>query len=234
MLALVGLTALAVAALSVAWPGRSGEAPPPDSLLTVDGRSPPQGLVSPTGVPSAVSTVEPRATAPAVASLTVRLVIPRIGVDAPVTARGVDADGVMQNPDGPEDVVWYDFTARPGQGDNAVFSGHLDYHDYGPAVFARLQEVTAGDLVEVRLEDGTVHRYAVTLSVLYPADLAPSREIVGPTGRDMVTLVTCGGTWQGRPRGYSHRLVVRADHLPVLPQADGGEGAARQGRRDTA
>jgi LPXTG-site transpeptidase (sortase) family protein len=135
------------------------------------------------------------------------------GIDAPVTVKGVDPNGSMQNPNGPEDVVWYDFTARPGQGGNAVFSGHLDYHDYGPAVFARLREVAAGDLVEVRLEDGTVQRYVVTMSVLYPADSAPSQEIVGPTGREMVTLVTCGGTWQGRPQGYSHRLVVRADHL---------------------
>jgi LPXTG-site transpeptidase (sortase) family protein len=162
------------------------------------------------------------------------LVIPSIDIDAPVTVKGVDANGVMQNPNGPEDVAWYDFTARPGQGENAVFSGHLDYHDYGPAVFARLAEITAGDLVEVRLEDGNVHRYVVTVSVLYPTDSAPSREIVGPTGREMVTLVTCGGTWQGRPRGYSHRLVVRADHLSVLPQGDSGEGAARQGRRDIA
>jgi sortase A len=143
----------------------------------------------------------------------VRLVIPRIGVDAPVTVRGVDSSGLMENPSGPEDVAWYDFTARPGQGGNAVFSGHLDYHDYGPAVFAHLGEVRAGDVVEVRLEDGTLRRYAVIASVLYPANSAPSREIVGPTGRDMVTLITCGGTWQGRSRGYSERLVVRADHL---------------------
>jgi LPXTG-site transpeptidase (sortase) family protein len=157
--------------------------------------------------------VTPTATAPAPTALPVRLVIPKIGIDAPVTEKGLDPNGAMQNPNGPEDVAWYDFTARPGQGGNAVFSGHLDYHDYGPAVFARLREMTAGDLVEVRLEDGTVHRYVVTISVLYPADSAPSQEIVGPTGREMVTLVTCGGTWQGRPQGYSHRLVVRADHL---------------------
>jgi LPXTG-site transpeptidase (sortase) family protein len=157
--------------------------------------------------------VTPTATAPASTALPVRLVIPKIGVDAPVTVKGLDPNGAMQNPNGPEDVAWYDFTARPGQGGNAVFSGHLDYHDYGPAVFARLREMTTGDLVEVRLEDGAVYRYVVTISVLYPAGSAPSQEIVGPTGREMVTLVTCGGTWQGRPQGYSHRLVVRADHL---------------------
>jgi sortase (surface protein transpeptidase) len=94
--------------------------------------------------------VAPTATAPAVASLPVRLVIPKIGIDAPVTEKGLDPSGIMQNPNGPEDVAWYDFAARPGQDGNAVFSGHLDYHDYGPAVFARLREMTAGDLVVVR------------------------------------------------------------------------------------
>jgi sortase (surface protein transpeptidase) len=92
--------------------------------------------------------VTPTALAPA--ALPVRLVIPKIGIDAPVTVKGLDPSGAMQNPNGPEDVAWYDFTARPGQGGNTVFSGHLNYHDYGPAVFARLWEMTAGDLVEVR------------------------------------------------------------------------------------
>jgi hypothetical protein len=51
-----------------------------------------------------------------------RLVIPKMGIDAPVTVKGLDASGAMQNPNGPEDVAWYDFTARPGQGGNTVFS----------------------------------------------------------------------------------------------------------------
>ena len=193
-----------MAVVSLTWPGRSEEAPPPNSPLA--GRPTPSDELA-TSVPAVT------ATAPAPASLPARLVIPRIGIDAPVTVRGVEPSGLMQNPNGPEDVAWYDFTARPGQGGNAVFSGHLDYRDYGPAVFARLGDLREGDTVEVRLEDGTIHRYVVMVSVLYPADSAPSQEIVGPTGREMVTLITCGGTWQGRPQGYSHRLVVRADHL---------------------
>jgi LPXTG-site transpeptidase (sortase) family protein len=203
VLALLGLAALAVAALSLAWPGHSREAPPPDSSYAL----------APTAQTQTLAASTPTPAAPASTALPVRLLIPKIGVDAPVTVKGLDADGAMQNPSGPEDVAWYDFTARPGQPGNAVFSGHLDYHDYGAAVFAHLREMQAGDLVEVRLEDGTVRSYTVTLSVLYPADAAPTPEIVGPTDREMVTLVTCGGTWQGRPQGYSHRLVVRADHL---------------------
>ena len=131
VLALLGLAALAMAALSLAWPGRSREPPLPDSSYAVESPAQPQELITPTP------------TAPAPAALPARLVIPRIGVDAPVTVKGLDPNGVMQNPNGPEDVAWYDFTSRPGQGGNAVFSGHLDYHDCGPAIFARLREMKA-------------------------------------------------------------------------------------------
>ena len=87
--------------------------------------------------------ITPTPTARASTALPARLVIPKIGVDAPVAVKGLDPNGAMQNPNGPEDVAWCDFTSRPGQGGNAVFSGHLDYHDYGPAVIARLREMTA-------------------------------------------------------------------------------------------
>jgi len=119
----------------------------------------------------------------------------------------------MEAPNGPEDVAWYGFTAFPGSGGNAVFSAHVDYHGYGPAVFADLKKLEKGDLVEVRTADGTVYRYEVTLSISYPAETAPSEEIVGPTSRELVTLITCAGTFDQAARQYSHRLVVRAERV---------------------
>ena len=142
-----------------------------------------------------------------------RIVIPHIGVDAPITTKDMDADGVMEPPDGPEDVAWYGFTARPGGGSNAVFSAHVDYHGYGPAVFADLKTLEKGDLVEVRTADGAVYRYEVTLSLSYPAETAPLEDIVGPTSREVITLITCAGTFDQAARRYSHRLVVRAERV---------------------
>ena len=142
-----------------------------------------------------------------------RIVIPRIGVDAPITTKGIGANGGMEPPDGPEDVAWYGFTARPGSGSNAVFSAHVDYHGYGPAVFADLKRLEKGDLVEVRTADGAVYRYEVTLSLSYPAETAPVEEIVGPTSREVITLITCTGSFDQAARQYSHRLVVRAERV---------------------
>lgn len=142
-----------------------------------------------------------------------RLVIPKIGVDAPVVTLGVDGQGVMQSPRGPFEVGWYDFSAGPGTGGNAVFSGHVDYASVGAAVFWHLRELGPGDLVEVRLADGTRYQYLVVSSVSYTSGDAPIAEIVGPTGKDTVTIITCTGTFNREIHQYSHRLVVRAERL---------------------
>ena len=63
--------------------------------------------------------------------MTRTLVIPDAKVDATIVTMGIDENGVMQSPHNAYDVAWYDFSARPGFGGNAVFSGHVDYHDVG-------------------------------------------------------------------------------------------------------
>jgi len=134
-------------------------------------------------------------------------------VDAPVSVKGLRPDGFMETPNGPQDVAWYSFSARPGTSGNAVLSGHLDYHDYGAAVFWRLKELREGDEVEVRLADGSALRYRVFLRLSYDASVAPVPEIIGPTTKEVVTLITCGGTFDSDARQYSHRLVVRAERI---------------------
>jgi LPXTG-site transpeptidase (sortase) family protein len=199
--------ALVVVAGAVAWvlAGNLGGGSP----------AAPELLAVPTVAPRATATAEPTTT-PVPSPTTappVRLLIPAIGVDAPVTVKGLRADAVMDVPDGPEDVAWYNFTARPGMGGNAVISGHLDYHNYGAAVFWRLKELREGDMVEVRLADGSVLRYRVSLKLSYDARTAPVPEIVGPTSKEVVTLITCGGTFDSGSRDYSNRLVVRAERI---------------------
>jgi sortase (surface protein transpeptidase) len=158
-------------------------------------------LLAATPMPRPTTTAEPTGTpSPSVVTAApARLLIPKIGVDAPVTPKGLRPDGFMDTPDGPEDVAWYVFSARPGMTGNAVLSGHLDYHDYGAAVFWRLKELQQGDLISLKSS--------------YDARTAPVPEIIGPTSREVVTLITCGGTFDSGSRSYSNRLVVRADRV---------------------
>jgi len=136
-----------------------------------------------------------------------------VKVDAPIVVKGIDANGEMEAPDNAYDVAWYDFTARPGTGSNAVFSGHVDYVNVGPAVFWGLKDLKQGDRVEVRLADGTLFEYAVTAVNTFPADNAPVDQIVGPTTAESVTLITCTGTWDKVKKQYDQRLIVRAERI---------------------
>ena len=159
-----------------------------------------------TPYPTATPAPEPPSDAPIA-----RISIPRFEVDAPITVRGLDASNAMETPDGAWDVAWYDFSARPGFGSNAVFSGHVDYINIGPAVFWNLKDLEQGDGVEVLLVDGTVYRYAVVSREQVYAATADVGEIVGATPREIITLITCGGTFDGSQ--YDQRVIVRAERV---------------------
>lgn len=158
-----------------------------------------------------------------------QLVIPKIAVEAPITVKGVDADGVMETPNGAWDVAWYDFSAKPGFGSNVVFSGHVDYRGVGPAVFWDLKNLTQGDVVEVRLEDGTAYEYRVTAMQSIDAATADVASIVGRTEQELLTLITCIGTFDQATRQYDQRLIVRAERMPdaaAIVETDGYPGEA--------
>jgi LPXTG-site transpeptidase (sortase) family protein len=150
-----------------------------------------------------------------------RIQIPDFEIDAPVIVRGVDGNGVMEPPDGPVDVAWYEFSAKPGFGSNAVFSGHVDYINYGAAVFWHLKDLEKGDIIQIALEDGTVYQYAVASRAAFAAEASPDEiaQIVGPTEQEIITLITCGGTFDSSIGQYDQRTVVRAERVYGSPAA---------------
>ncbi len=155
---------------------------------------------------------KPSSTAVSTAAIT-RLRIPTIGVDADVVVEGLDEDGAMENPDGPWDVAWYDFSARPGTGSNVVFAGHVDHRDIGPAVFWDLGKLKPDTIIEVHLKDAAVYRYRVIAKDTVDVATAPVAQIVGPTQTDSVTLITCTGNFDQTTQEYDQRLVVRAERV---------------------
>jgi len=161
-----------------------------------------------------------------------RIGIPIIAVDASVLTMGLDADSYPEVPNAGDEVAWYNFSASPGRGSNAVFSGHVDWYYWGmPAegVFYHLRELQIGDQITLDLEDGSQLRYSVTGNVATAYDDPNVVDVMNPTSKDVLTLITCGGTWQNDysdPLGgnYSHRVIVRAERVLDLAsgQAAGG------------
>lgn len=142
-----------------------------------------------------------------------RLVISNAKINAPLQIKGVNARNEMENPDGKDNVAWYNFTARPGYGSNAVFSGHVDWYTGEKGVFWGLRDLKDGDEIMIKLSDGMDLKYRVTANSVYRANSAPVEEIVGSTDKDIVTLITCEGTFNRTSQDYSDRRVVRAERF---------------------
>jgi sortase (surface protein transpeptidase) len=164
---------------------------------------------------SRVASLEPTpATAPVEGVAPVELQIDSVGVDAPIEL-GTVTDGVMQDPSGPWVVSWYEPLGKVGEGGNVVMAGHVDYWNVGPAVFWDVRYLPEGDIIRVVGEDGKNYEYAVQWTQSYMADqLTPEviqGEIVGDTGEETLTLITCGGEFNPDTGEYNQRWVVRAN-----------------------
>ena len=149
------------------------------------------------------------------------LVIDSLGVEAMVVRLGLDPRDVPQIPNDGTKVAWYEFTAKPGTGSNAVLSGHVRWAG-DPGVFADLDELDEGDVIRLLWTDGEESVYEVSANLLLDADDPELLEAMAPTAVDTITLITCGGTWVtdlNDPLGgdFTERVVVQA-HL-VEPRA---------------
>ena len=141
-------------------------------------------------------------------ALPLRLTIPGLGVDGPVIAVGLAPDGSMEVPQRPQDVGWYQYSARPGAKGNSVLAGHLNWYG-ADGVFRRLAEAVPGDAVTVRAADGEERTYAVEWHEEWPLNTAPVGKVFEPLDVPALTLITCGGRWNAATQRYDTRVVIR-------------------------
>jgi sortase A len=143
------------------------------------------------------------------------LVIPSIGVEAPVNVQDVGWGTELGVPLGGYDVLRYNFAAyptlqgTPGGPGPTVIGGHLDYYVIGPAVFWDLAQLQAGDVIEY-WKDGVLYTYVVDWSVNVPHDASVTPYIEQSQG-DTLMLITCHGQFdRAQWGGYDQRTLVHA------------------------
>ena len=135
-----------------------------------------------------------------------RLRIPGIGLDAPIDVVGLTPQGDLATPTDVSHVGWYRGGSLPGAPGSSVIDGHLDWYS-GPAVFANLGRLHAGEPLSVTYSDGHAVFFRVTSLVTYRADLRQP-QLFRTDGQPLLELITCAGPWDGA--GYRDRLVVSA------------------------
>ncbi|MFH8385748.1 class F sortase [Kitasatospora sp. NPDC018058] len=151
------------------------------------------------------------ASRPPASSPPTRLLIPSVGVDAPVTGLGLNTDGTVQVPsaDRADEVGWYRNGPTPGETGPAVLIGHLDTK-HGPAVFQRLPELRPGELIHIRRADGGTVDFKVRTLLQAAKDHFPTETVYGDTPAPALRLITCGGRI-GSDGHWTDNIIVLAD-----------------------
>lgn len=145
---------------------------------------------------------------------------------APVEPRGTHYENgkeVFDDPSAPANIAWYADPrfGHPGfRGQNSVFSGHINYVNYGNGPFARLTSAQPGSALYVTMDNGTQYAYTVLSVTVVPLDVLVSGgmdPIIFPMldeHTERVTLISCGGDFVPRAGGggeYTSRVVLVAE-----------------------
>ena len=175
----------------------------PDSSVTV-----PRGVSA--SVPAQASTEGITALA---WSVPVRVIIPAISVNAPLTQVGLTKDRAVQTPPLNDHNLagWYKYSVTPGQAGSSLIVGHVDSYT-GPSVFFRLKELRKGDTVQVRRADGHLVTFTVDGVQVASKTAFPTQAVYQNTGYPSLRLVTCGGPFDYSSGHYLDNIIVYA-HL---------------------
>ncbi|MFI6859645.1 class F sortase [Streptomyces sp. NPDC050421] len=145
----------------------------------------------------------------------VKIAVPGIFIEAPVTGLGLDKNGHLGAPplSRPRVVGWYRNGPSPGEAGTSLIIGHRDT-ETGPAIFLNLNALHRGDTVKVTRADRVTAVFTVDDVKTYTKDKFPDDKVYGATSRPELRLITCGGRFNKKD-GYSANVVVFA-HLKSL------------------
>lgn len=140
-----------------------------------------------------------------------RLIIPKLGVNAPIRSVGTDRTGAIETPPigNPNLVGWYRGGPTAGEAGPAVMLGHKDTTTRS-AVFSRLHELAYGDTIEVTRLDGTVAIFTVGGVEQANKQTFPTNRVYGQADNAELRLITCGGTYNRSTGHYVDNVIVYA------------------------
>jgi len=144
-------------------------------------------------------------------STPMRISIPSINVDAPITTVGLAPNGAIGVPplDNNNLAGWYTGGPSPGQLGPAVIVGHVD-GPQGKSVFYRLGSVKPGQKIVLQLANHHTALFNIYSVEYYKKGEFPGRRVYGDYSRPGLRLITCGGSFLGGSVGYQDNIVVYA------------------------
>lgn len=155
-----------------------------------------------------------------------RLIIPTINVDAPIFEKKILANGVLQEPDTPDDIVYHDFGrqkrygGRIGYVGNAIFTGHVDsgfqYCNYGTtpppckAVLWDLDRIKKGSLIKITFNKKMYIYKAYSSIQIYHEGWI---DCISRGEEEIITIITCAGSFNSKTHSYDSYQTIKARRI---------------------
>jgi sortase (surface protein transpeptidase) len=138
-----------------------------------------------------------------------RLHIPALRVDAAVVPV-VSAQRTLTPPENPRQVGWWVASALAGSGTGSVVvAGHIDSAESGPGALFHLDQIKAGQIIDLSDHSNTVRYRAISMR-FYAKSAGLPTALFNATGPARLVLVSCGGTFDRAKRSYRSNVVVIA------------------------
>lgn len=156
-----------------------------------------------------------------------RVMVPSIGVNAPVVPVGATAagGGTLSVPSSVHVVGWWDGfvsssagppvqdkVASPGQSGVALLAGHIDSAVQGKGVFYKLQQIKPGAEITVidtgQAKNKVTHWKVTRVQMMFKTDLPPALFV--STGPPQLALVSCGGLFDDATGHYLDNVIAWA------------------------
>jgi hypothetical protein len=145
------------------------------------------------------------------ASPPVRIIIPSIGVDAPVIPEGLDRQHALEMPplSAHNLAGWYSGSALPGQTGPSVIAGHVD-STTGLSVFFHLRYLKPG--AQITIEEAGHHTVRFTVQWVQEASKTtfPTQAVYGHVPYPALRVLTCGGPFDYATGHYLDNIIVYA------------------------
>lgn len=139
------------------------------------------------------------------------LIIPKLGIDAPILSVGVNVDGSLGTPDNVFDAAWYNQSVQPGQFGAMLVDGHISsWTTHG--VFYGLNSLSPGDIIDVEVGNGAIFTYRVVKTQVYATsnfDMKAALLPINPT-KPGLNLISCTGDVIAGTSEFNERIMVFA------------------------
>lgn len=142
----------------------------------------------------------------------VHLDVPDIELSTELIELGKNPDDTLETPTRYDIAGWYKYSPTPGEIGPSVIAGHVDNY-LGPAIFWRLDELQAGQMISIAREDGSIVKFRVEKVALFDQQNFPTQEVYGDIDYPGLRLITCGGIFNALTGHYSHNTVVYASYV---------------------